>query len=107
MNMTNLFENIPSELPEELVEVLASSENIRIERIVSYGQSSDKDFWYDQEQNEFVLLLKGQAELEFTQPNKIFKLAEGDSLVIPAHQQHRVNWTAPKTKTIWLVVFYG
>ncbi len=106
MKIANLFENIPTELPDELIDVLVSTENIRIERIVSYGQSSEKDFWYDQDQNEFVLLLKGKAELEFSESGKIIKLAEGESIIISAHQRHRVNWTDPKIETIWLVVFY-
>ena len=106
MNKTNLLENIPTDLPEELIEVLASSENVRIERIISHGHTSPEDFWYDQDQNEFVLLLKGKAELEFSDPDKMIMLDEGDSLVIPAHQRHRVSWTKPETETIWLVVYY-
>ena len=106
MKVSNLLENIPTELPEELIEVLASSENVRIERIVSRGHTSPEDFWYDQDQNEFVLLLKGKAELEFSDLGKTIMLDEGDSLIIPAHQRHRVSWTKPETDTIWLVVYY-
>ncbi len=106
MKKVNLLENIPVDLTEELIEVLASSENVRIERIVSYGHTSPEDFWYDQEQNEFVLLLKGKAELEFSDPDKKIMLNEGDSLIIPAHQRHRVSWIKPETETIWLVAYY-
>ncbi len=106
MKVSNLLENIPTELPEELIEVLASSENVRIERIVSRGHTSPEDFWYDQDQNEFVLLLKGKAELEFSDLGKTIMLDEGDSLIIPAHQRHLVSWTKPETDTIWLVVYY-
>ncbi len=106
MKVSNLLENIPTELPEELIEVLASSENVRIERIVSHGHTSPEDFWYVQEQDEFVLLLKGKAELEFSDPDKMIMLEEGDSLIIPAHQRHRVSWTKQETGTIWLVVYY-
>ncbi len=106
MKVSNLLENIPAQLPEELIEVLASSENVRIERIISHGHTSPEDFWYDQDQNEFVLLLKGKAELEFSDPEKTIILEEGDSLIIPAHQRHRVSWTKPETETIWLVVYY-
>ncbi len=106
MRVSNLLENIPAHLPEELIEVFASSENVRIERIVSLGHISPEDFWYDQEQNEFVLLLKGKAELEFSDPENKIMLSEGDSLVIPTHQRHRVSWTKPETETIWLVVYY-
>ena len=106
MKKTNLLENIPSQLPEELIEVLASTNNVRIERIISHGHTSPEDFWYDQEQDEFILLLKGKAELEFSDPEKTIMLEEGDSLIIPAHQRHRVIWTNPETETIWLVVYY-
>ncbi len=105
MKITNLFEDIPADLPEELIEVIASTKNVRIERIVSHGHTSPEDFWYDQDQNEFVLLLKGKAELEFSDPDKVIVLNEGDSLIIPAHQRHRVCWTNPEIATIWLVVY--
>ena len=91
MKKTNLLENFPSQLPKELIEVLASSDSVRIERIVSHGHTSPEDFWYDQDQDEFVLLLKGKAELEFSDPDKMIMLDEGDSLLIPAHQRHRVS----------------
>ncbi len=106
MKTTNLLKNLQANLPEELTEVLATTENVRIERIVSYGHTSPEDFWYNQEQNEFVLLLKGKAELEFSEPDKTITLDEGDSMIIPAHQRHRVSWTKPETDTIWLLVYY-
>jgi len=106
MKVSNLFENIPAKLPEELIEVLASTNNVRIERIVSHGHTSPKDFWYDQDQDEFVLLLKGKAELEFSDPDKTIMLDEGNTLIIPAHQRHRVRWTKPEIETIWLVFYY-
>ena len=37
--------------------------NLRIERIVSFGHSSPEGFWYDQDQHEWVLPLKGAARL--------------------------------------------
>ncbi|MFK8068096.1 MAG: cupin domain-containing protein [Gammaproteobacteria bacterium] len=106
MKITNLFKKIPEDLPEELNEVLASSESVRIERIVSYGHRSPKELYYDQDQNEFVLLLKGKAELEFSDQDKSVSLNEGDSVLIKAHQKHRVSWTDPDTETIWLAIFY-
>ena len=108
MKVSNLLENIPTDLPEELIEVLASSlssNNVRIERIVSHGHTSPEGFWYDQDQDEFILLLKGKAELEFSDPDETIMLVEGDSLIIPAHQRHRVSWTKPEKETIWLVVY--
>ena len=104
----NLFENIPGELPEELISVLTQSEHVKIERIVSDGQSSPEDFWYDQEQNEWVLLISGSAVLSIEKNSGIeqVELAPGDHLLIPAHQHHRVESTSQTEKTIWLAVHY-
>lgn len=101
----NLFANIPDEIPEEIFETIAENKNVKIERIVSHGQSSPKDFWYDQEENEWVILLKGNAKLQF-EDEKIIELLPGDYINIPAHTKHRVEWTDPEIKTIWLTVFY-
>jgi len=101
----NLFENIPEHLAEELTEVLAESSHVRIERIVSEGHASQEDFWYDQEQNEWVLLVSGSAVLEFE--DHTIEMNPGDQVLIPAHQKHRVASTSKTEKTIWLAVFYG
>lgn len=100
----NLFENIPEQLPEELTEVLAESSNVRIERIVSDGHASPEDFWYDQDQNEWVLVVSGSAVLEFE--GKTLEMKPGDHVLIPAHQKHRVASISETEKTIWLAVFY-
>jgi cupin 2 domain-containing protein len=102
---SNLFEKIPNELPQELVDVLAESSNVRIERIVSDGHTSPESFWYDQEQNEWVLLISGSATLEF-EDHKL-EMKSGDHILIPAHQRHRITSTSSTEKTIWLAVFYS
>ena len=96
--------NIAEELPEELVEVLAEGSHVRIERIVSDGHSSPADFWYDQEQNEWVLLISGSAVLEFE--DRMLEMKAGDYVLIPARQKHRVLSTSSVEKTVWLAVFY-
>lgn len=100
----NFFADIPEFLSEELVQTITSSESIRIERIVSKGQSSPEDFWYDQQENEWIIILEGSAILEFE--DKEVKLKKGDYLLISAHQKHRVKWTDQNEQTIWLAVFY-
>lgn len=100
----NLLKDIPEKLPVELVEVLAESSNVRIERIVSDGQRSPEDFWYDQEQSEWVLVMAGSAVLQVG-GNEV-TLNCGDHILIPAHQRHRVTSTSSTEKTIWLAVFY-
>ncbi|MCF7822193.1 MAG: cupin domain-containing protein [Mariprofundaceae bacterium] len=103
--MKNLFNALPSELQEELIEVIAGNGSTRIERIVSHGHCSKKEFWYDQDEDEFVLLLEGEAELEFE--DETIHLKKGDYLTIKAYQRHRVKWTTPDKATIWLAVFYA
>lgn len=101
----NLFENIPESAPEELFTELLASGGVRIERIVSYGQASPGGFWYEQEENEWVLLLEGSATLGFDDGSTV-DLKAGDCVNIPAGKRHRVEKTDPTRKTIWLAVFY-
>ena len=104
----NLFTDIPVDLPEELMSVLVSSGNVRIERIVSDGHASPEGFWYDQNQDEWVLLVSGSATLAVEKETGVerIELAAGDHLLIPAHQRHRVEETDSTEKTIWLAVYY-
>ena len=104
--MPNLFTNLPVNLSKEVIEILSQSKNVRIERIVSFGQSSPKRFWYDQELAEWVVVLKGEAKLVIEGNKEPVHLRVGDHLLIPAHQRHRAEWTIPHEPTIWLAVFY-
>lgn len=106
MKIANLFESIPQQLPTELVQCLAASGQVRIERIVSRSHCSPAGFWYDQDQHEWVVLLKGQATLLIEGDDKPVQLAPGDYLNIPAHVRHRVDSTSPTEDTVWLAVFY-
>ena len=100
--MQNIFDAIPAELPQELIEQIVGHGDVRIERIISHGHASQEGFWYDQDQDEFVLLLKCEAELEFE--DGTMHLKPGDYLTIAAHRKHRVKWTTPEQPTIWLAV---
>ena len=104
--MASLLENIPKEMPEELFDTICSTENVIIERIVSRGHASPEGFWYDQEKNEFVLVVKGKAGLKLEHEEDIVVLKAGDYLSIGAHVRHRVEWTDPACETIWLAVHY-
>lgn len=104
MSIKNIFENINLDKnSEEFIEIL-KNKDIKIERIVSNGQTSAEDFWYDQEENEFVLVLEGFAILEFE--DKEVELKKGDFLNIEAHRKHRVKYTSKDKPTIWLAIFY-
>ena len=102
--MGSLFKDIPAELPEELFESICSTENVKIERIVSKGHSSPEGFWYDQAWDEWVLVLRGRAGLEIDGDPATIELGPGDHLLIPSHTRHRVAWTDGQGDTIWLAV---
>ncbi|MFN0199472.1 MAG: cupin domain-containing protein [Planctomycetaceae bacterium] len=103
----NLFDGIPPDLPEELFTTLLEATGVRIERIVSHGQASPDDFWYDQNEHEWVLVLKGAARLRFADEEQSLEMKPGDYVHIPAHKKHRVDWTTPDEPTVWLAVHYG
>ena len=101
--MANIF-NLPSEIPDrELFEPLVSSNNILIERIVSTGQTTPSGEWYDQEKDEWIILLQGKAELAYGDGSRI-TLKAGDYLLIKAHQKHRVEYTSSDPPCIWLAI---
>ncbi|MAD41751.1 MAG: cupin [Arcobacter sp.] len=100
----NVFENIIIDKSKEQFFQLFKNDNIKIEKIVSNGQSSPINFWYEQKENEFVLILKGNAILEYE--NNELVLNEGDYINIPAFTKHRVKYTNKNEPTIWLAIFY-
>ena len=89
-------------LPEELTTILDESNGVRIVRIVSTGQVSD---WYDQSETEFVVLLEGNAIIEY-ECGKSVSLSKGDTLLIKPHERHRVSYTSGEPPCVWLCVFY-
>ena len=106
MRSFNFFQHIPGDVSREHIQELIAAPGIRIERIVSRGHVSPPGFWYDQNENEWVMVLQGAARLKFETETDLVCLEVGDSLVIPAHVRHRVDWTDPDRETIWLAVFY-
>ena len=96
--MANLYEYVPPEAGSEHVEVLLQKGGVRIERIVSVSARTD---WYDQSEDEWVVLLDGSAELEFETGS--VTLRRGDMLLLEAHRRHRVRSTSENA--LWLAVF--
>ena len=103
--INNIFENIPSIIPEERFENLLVREKLKIERIISHGHNTPVGEWYDQTLDEWVLLLQGKAKLAYD-GGKILDMQAGDYLFIPAHTRHRVEWTQPDSNTIWLAIHF-
>ena len=90
----------------EFFDEIIGESGLRIERIVSTGQKTPKDKWYDQDKDEFVLLVSGAAALRIDGEAQDRDLKPGDWLILPAHCRHRVTWTQATPPTIWLAVHY-
>jgi cupin 2 domain-containing protein len=104
--INNLLANLPSALSGEVFETITDCDALCIERIVSHGQSTPQGEWYEQERDEWVLVVTGSAELQFDDGQKTYRLDAGDYTLIPAGCRHRVCWTDPAQKTVWLAVHY-
>ena len=107
MELINIFTRIPKDVPKEIFEEIVSAKNCRIQRIISKGQSTPDGQWYDQDQDEWVILLQGSAGLLFEGSDAPVKLQPGDYLHISANAKHRVEWTDQSQETIWLAVRYN
>ena len=106
-DVASLFSPVEtSDKGTELIDVIASGRNIRIERIVSHGHCSDEGFWYDEPQAEWVAVLSGEARIRFMAGNKVVHLRKGDHITISPHERHRVEWTTPDKPTVWLAVTF-
>ena len=102
----NLFDIAPVGPAGEQFATLASGPHVRIERIVSRGHASPPDFWYDQDDAEWVILLQGSAAIQFEGDAAPRVLKRGDYVSIPAHARHRVAWTDRDEPTVWLAVHH-
>jgi cupin 2 domain-containing protein len=103
--LTNIFENLPARSEDEEFTDLFSRKGVRIERIVSNGQSTPTDAPYDQGHDEWVLLLRGSASL-WVDGDGERDLRPGDHVLIPAHRLHRVTRTAENERTVWLAIHF-
>lgn len=103
MKAANLFADIPADLADEVFEPLVQTPSLKLERIVSAEQMTPRE-WYDQERDEWVVLLSGSAGLLFEGEPEALVLGPGDYILIPAHRRHRVEWT--EEKSVWLALHY-
>jgi len=104
--VSNLFDDLPERLPAERIDVLLSAPGVRVERIVSTGHVTPPDEWYDQDADEWVLVLRGRARLRIEGEADVRDLRPGDHVLLRAHQRHRVEWTDDAGPTVWLAVHY-
>lgn len=102
----NLLRELPRARDRETFESLIERTGFRLERIVSYGQTTPSGEWYDQGDDEWVLLLEGAAQLEYENGERQ-DMVPGDAVLLPAHCRHRVAWTDPQRATVWLALHYS
>ena len=105
--ISNLYADLPAVMKDESFQEILSRPSLKIERIVSRGHCSPEGFWYDQEGDEWVLLVQGSAGLEVEGDTAVIDRKPGDHVLIPAHRRHRVAWTSESEDTIWLAVHIG
>ena len=95
MNLFNITTPVDG---AEIITELLQHKNVTINRIVSNRLSNGS--WYDQEEDEWLVLVEGAALLLIDDEEKTLKA--GDTLFIPAHQLHRVISTSDNA--LWLTV---
>jgi cupin 2 domain-containing protein len=101
--VSNLFSpRPPGETTEQFVPLLETPD-FRLEYIVSHGQTTEADFWYDQPNPEWVLLIRGQAQLRF-EGTEVLALKAGDYLLIPAHSRHSIE--SCSDDALWLALHF-
>lgn len=102
----NFYAPIPVEKDRETFETLLQHDRFRLERIVSEAHATPDGEWYDQPDDEWVLLLRGSAGLSVEGESGPIVLHPGDYVLIPARQKHRVEWTSATEKTYWLALYF-
>lgn len=103
----NLFQTIDAVCNEEQFDTLFAADALSIERIVSTGQATPEGEWYDQNWDEWVVIISGSAGLLLGTDPEVKILNKGDSLFLPAHLKHRVEWTSAEHPTLWLAVHFN
>jgi cupin 2 domain-containing protein len=104
--MKNIFDPLPPPQADEVFDTLLEVPGLRIERIVSHGQASPQGCWYNQPHDEWILVLRGAARLQYEGEPQALSLRAGDYHHIPAGLRHRVEWTSPDEPTIWLALHF-
>ncbi len=102
----HLLASLPVKAEDEQFNELLRGGRFRLERIVSEGHASPPGFWYDQPEGEWVILLQGRTEVLIEGEDKPRLMEPGDYLHIPTGVRHRVEWTDPQQKSVWLALHY-
>jgi cupin 2 domain-containing protein len=102
----NIFADLPKIKKREVFQVLIKDKKLRLERIISTGQVTGEGHWLKQKHNEWVVLLKGKAVLRFWGKKELLRLKQGEYVFIPKNLKHRVEWTDPDQKSVWLALHF-
>ena len=106
MTPHNIFSALPKAAPGEIIESILKTDQFTLKRIISTGQATPPEEWYDQDDDEWCILLSGSAGLRFADEAQVVVLKAGDYLHIPAHKRHQVAWTEADQPTVWLALHY-
>ena len=106
MKPQNIFSPHPGSLTTEIFENLLKTDRFVLKRIISSGQATPPGEWYDQDEEEWVIVLSGSAGIRFEGQKELTMMHPGDYIQIPAHQRHRIEWTDAKRKTVWLALHF-
>ncbi len=102
----SLKHNLPDAADTEHFVSLVNLDGVRVEQIVSQGQATPQDTWYDQAWHELVVVVSGEALVQLEDELSPRRLSVGDWLLLPAHCRHRVVWTPPDQATVWLALHW-
>lgn len=102
----NIFAGVrPPEGTEEFDTLLSATfgpgGRLRLERIVSHGVCGGE--WYDQAWDEWVMVARGTATLEWADGSTV-ELHAGDHLRIEPHRVHRVVQTSEDC--VWIALHW-
>src|SRR6202023_263155 len=85
----NLLSSLPDARTAEQTETLLTRPGMRVERIVSLGQTSPPGFWYDQPQANGCWCLPAPPSCGL--PTSPRRACCGPA--IGSHRRHRIDWT--------------
>jgi len=106
MEVSNFYNYSYIEKNRELFETIVEKNNvhIKIKKIISVSYSDDNNKWYDQDEDEWVMVLRGKAGIKFSD-GEIINMQEGDYIFIPQHKKHQIIYTSNNPPCFWLAIY--
>ena len=105
MKLHNFFDTMSLQSEkEEVIETILEHSGCKIERIVSNGFPTPEGEWFEQNSDEWVILLSGTATIVYKEKRESVAMEQGDFLFIPANVCHRVEKVSKLPEALWLAV---